>query len=98
VPWTAFLFAVVLMTVLLAVIAPTLRKLAEKKLPQLMGGFALVAVFLSLLITTFVIPGMQIGSLATWVGATVLVWIGSLVASFLLPSLVFRDAAPTPRS
>lgn len=98
VPWTAFLFAVVLMTVLLAVIAPTLRKLAEKKLPQLMGGFALVAVFLSLLITTFVIPGMQIASLATWVGATVLVWIGSLVASFLLPSLVFRNAAPTPRS
>lgn len=97
-PWTAFFVAVVLMSVLLAVIAPILRKMAEQRLPQLMGGFALIAVFLSLLVTSVLVPGMQITSLGAWLGATGLVWIGSLVASFLLPLLVFRNAAPAPRS
>jgi hypothetical protein len=95
VPWSAFFTAVLLMSVALAVIAPMLRKMAEKKLPQLMGGFALIAILLSLLLTSVLIPGVQIASLTNWVGATVLVWIGSLVASLLLPALVFRNATPT---
>ena len=95
IPWSAFFTAVILMSISLAVLAPMLRKMAEKKLPRLMGGFALIAILLSLLVTTLIIPGVQIGSLSTWVGATVLVWIGSLVASLLLPALVFRNATPT---
>jgi hypothetical protein len=95
VPWSAFFTAVILMSITLAIVAPMLRKVAEKRLPQLMGGFALIAILLSLLVTSLIIPGVQIGSVTTWVGATVLVWIGSLVACLLLPALVFRNAAPT---
>ena len=90
--WTAFIVAVLLMSVLLAVIAPVARKIAEKRAPQLLGGIALVAIFLSLLVTSLAVPGVQIAGLGSWIGATVLVWIGSLVASFLLPAFVFRDA------
>jgi hypothetical protein len=93
--WTAFFVAVLLMSVLLAVIAPLVRKLAEARAPQLLGGIALVAIFLSLLVTSLVVPGVQIAGLGSWIGGTVLVWIGSLVASFLLPSLVFRDRPDT---
>ena len=89
--WTAFFVAVVLMSVLLGVIAPLARRVAEKRAPQLLGGIALVAIFLSLLVTSLVIPGVQISGLGAWIGGTVIVWIGSLVASFLLPSLVFRQ-------
>jgi low temperature requirement protein LtrA len=89
--WTAFIVAVVLMSVLLAVIAPIARRVAEKRAPQLLGGIALVAIFLSLFVTSVVMPGVQISGVGTWIGGTVLVWIGSLVASFLLPSLVFRE-------
>jgi low temperature requirement protein LtrA len=90
--WTAFFVAVVLMSVLLAVIAPVARRMAEKRAPQLLGGIALVAIFLSLLVTSLLVPGVQISGVGGWIGGTVLVWIGSLVASFLLPSLVFREA------
>jgi low temperature requirement protein LtrA len=90
--WTAFFVAVVLMSVLLAVIAPVARRMAEKRAPQLLGGIALVAIFLSLLVTSLIVPGVQISGVGGWIGGTVLVWIGSLVASFLLPSLVFREA------
>jgi uncharacterized membrane protein YvlD (DUF360 family) len=92
--WTAFLVAVILMSVLLAVIAPIVRKAAEKRAPQLLGGIALVAIFLSLLVTSLIVPGVEISGAGAWIGGTVLVWIGSLVASFLLPALVFRE---TPR-
>ena len=91
--WGAFVVAVILMSVALAVIAPVVRKIAEKRAPQLMGGIALVAILLSLVVTSLVVPGVQISGLAAWIGGTVLVWLGSLVASFLLPSLVFRDRA-----
>jgi hypothetical protein len=97
VSWTAFVVAVLLMSVLLAVIAPLARKFAEKRAPQLLGGIALVAIFLSLLVTSVVIPGVQIAGVGSWIAGTVLVWIGSLVASFLLPSLVFREAAAAPK-
>ena len=89
--WTAFFVAVLLMSVVLALVAPVARKIAEKRAPQLMGGISLVAIFLSLLVTSLLVPGMQIGGIASWVAGTVIVWIGSLVASFLLPSLVFRE-------
>jgi low temperature requirement protein LtrA len=92
--WAAFLVAVLLMSLLLALIAPLARKVAEKRAPQLLGGIALVAIFLSLLVTSILVPGMEIGGIGAWIGGTVLVWLGSLVASFLLPSMVFRDQSP----
>jgi hypothetical protein len=92
--WTAFFVAVILMSAALAVISPIVRKAAAKRAPQLMGGIALIAILLSLLLTTLVVPGVQISGLVSWIGGTVLVWIGSLVASFLLPSLVFPERAP----
>jgi uncharacterized membrane protein YvlD (DUF360 family) len=93
VSWTAFFVAVILMSVALAVISPIVRKAAEKRAPQLMGGIALIAILLSLLVTSIVVQGVQISGLVSWIGGTVLVWIGSLVASFLLPSLVFPERA-----
>jgi hypothetical protein len=89
--WGAFFVAVILMSLALAVIAPLARKMAEKRAPQLLGGIALVAIFLSLLVTSIAVSGVQIAGIGTWIAGTVLVWIGSLVASFLLLSLVFRE-------
>jgi low temperature requirement protein LtrA len=94
--WTAFFVAVLLMSVVLALIAPVARRIAEKRAPQLMGGISLVAIFLSLLVTSLLVSGMEIGGIGSWVAGTVIVWIGSLIASFLLPSLVFREKARPP--
>jgi uncharacterized membrane protein YvlD (DUF360 family) len=96
--WTAFFVAVLLMSVVLALVAPTVRKIAEKRAPQLMGGISLVAIFLSLLVTSLLVPGMQIGGVASWVAGTVIVWLGSLVASFLLPAVVFPEKKRLPET
>jgi uncharacterized membrane protein YvlD (DUF360 family) len=94
--WTAFFVAVLLMSVVLALIAPAARRIAEKRAPQLMGGISLVAIFLSLLVTSLLVSGMEIGGIGSWIAGTVIVWIGSLIASFLLPSLVFPEKAQPP--
>ena len=95
--WTAFFVAVLLMSAVLALVAPAARRIAEKRAPQLMGGISLVAIFVSLLVTSLLVPGMQIAGVTSWVAGTVIVWIGSLVASFLLPAVVFRDRAAASR-
>jgi hypothetical protein len=45
-------------------------------------------------VTDLIMPGMELGGIANWLAATLLVWIGSLVASILLPLYVFRQLAP----
>lgn len=91
----AFIVAVLIFSAVQGVLGPLMTKISMNKLPQLMGGISLVTIFLGLWITSAVVDGLQIGGLANWLGATLLVWIGSLVAGILLPKYVlksFREA------
>ena len=36
-------------------------------------------------------PGFDMGGLSNWLAATLLVWLGSLVAEILLPIYVFKQ-------
>lgn len=56
-----------------------------------MGGISLVTIFIGLWITSVLVSGMEIGGIANWLAATLLVWIGSLVAEILLPIYVFKQ-------
>ncbi|MEM1235419.1 MAG: phage holin family protein [Pseudomonadota bacterium] len=87
----AFVVAVLLFSVILAVLTPIIRKVSEKSMPQLMGGIALITIFVGLLVTELIMPAFTIGGLSNWVLATLLVWVGSLIASFLIPRFVFTD-------
>ncbi len=87
----SFIVAVVLFSVAQAVLGPIVRKTAEKKMPQLMGGIALITIFIGLFVTDLIMTGMEIGGIANWLAATLLVWLGSLIASVLLPKYVFKQ-------
>ncbi len=52
-----------------------------------MGGIALVSIAVCLFLTNLIMAGMDMGGLTNWIAATVLVWIGSLAATFLLPQV-----------
>ena len=43
--------------------------------------------FVALLITDIFTDGVSISGIGTWIGATVVVWVGSLLAAFILPFL-----------
>lgn len=94
----SFVIAVVIFSVVQTVLGPLITKISFRNLPQLMGGIALVTIFFGLFITEMIMDGMTIGGISNWLAATLLVWLGSLVATILLPIYVFRQLAEKARS
>ena len=89
----AFIVAVVIFTILTAVIEPLVGKLAADRAPALESGSALVSTFLALLLTTVISDGLNIDGASTWIIATVLVWLLTMIAGVLLPKFFLDDAA-----
>jgi hypothetical protein len=89
----AFVIAVAIFSLVQTILGPLITKISFRNFPQLMGGIALVVIFVGLFVTDLIMPGMEIGGIANWLAATLLVWIGSLVASILLPIYVFKQLA-----
>jgi hypothetical protein len=52
-----------------------------------LGGVALISTFVALVITDVFSDGVSISGIGTWIGATVIVWLGALLAVFVLPYL-----------
>lgn len=94
----AFVIAVAIFSLVQSVLGPLITKISIKSFPQLMGGIALVTIFVGLFITGIIMDGMEIGGIANWLAATLLVWIGSLVASILLPIYVFKQLSDKAKS
>ena len=87
----AFLVAVAVFSLVQSILGPLITKLSLKSFPQLMGGIALVTIFVGLFVTELIMDSMQIGGISNWLAATLLVWVGSLIASILLPIYVFKQ-------
>ncbi|MBB3044076.1 phage holin family protein [Nocardioides sp. LMS-CY] len=96
---TAFVIAVVIFTVVYAVAQPFLTQMALSKAPALRGGVALVATLVGLIITAAVSDGLSIsGGALTWIEATVIVWIVSLIGVLILPFVIIKKKAEEKRA
>lgn len=86
---TGFITALVIFTVAVALMTPFLASVMRRNQSSsaALGGVSLIATFVALLITTLVTDGLSISGIGTWIGATVVVWLGSLLAVFILPYL-----------
>jgi uncharacterized membrane protein YvlD (DUF360 family) len=84
---TAFIIAVVIFTVVLALMTPFLASQLRKHGSAALGGVALIATLVSLIITDLISDGFTIDGLGTWIAAAVIVWAASLLAAFILPYL-----------
>lgn len=87
----SLIIVVLLFTVIQVVADPLVTKLSEKNLPALKGGVSLVVVFVGLIVTEIFVSGFTIGGIANLLASTLLVWLGSLIASILLPIYVFKE-------
>ena len=88
---TAFILAVVIFTVLTAVLQPLITKTAMQSAPALQGSSALVTTLLALVITDLVSDGLSISGAITWLLATIIVWLATMLASVLLPMFLFKQ-------
>jgi uncharacterized membrane protein YvlD (DUF360 family) len=86
---SAFIIAVVIFTVVLALMTPFLASQLRRggSSSAALGGVALIATLVSLIITDFLSDGFTISGIGTWVLAAVIVWAASLLAAFILPYL-----------
>ena len=94
----AFLIAIVIFTAVEVIFQPLIQKMALKNAPALLGGTALVATLLGLIVTSWISSGLQITGLTTWVLATLIVWLAALLAGLLLPVILVKMGVESARA
>ena len=85
--WEGLLWATLIYTVVFALMQPFLALQARRRATPLLGGVALIASLIALIVANVISDGLDISGIGTWVAAAVIVWIASLLAAFILPFL-----------
>ena len=86
----SFFVAVLIFTVVFALMQPFLISQFRRGNSAALGGVALIATLVALIVTDLLSDGFSIDGAGTWVAATVIVWLGALLAAFILPFLGLR--------
>jgi uncharacterized membrane protein YvlD (DUF360 family) len=86
-----FLIALIIFTVAELLIEPIIEKLFTQHAEKLRVLSALVTTFLALLVTDLISDGLDIEGAGTWILATVIVWLGTLLAGVILVRLFLED-------
>ena len=86
---TGFVVDLIIFTIALALLTPFLASMLRRNRANAsaMGGISLIGTFVALLITDILSDGLNISGIGTWIAATVIVWLASLLAVFILPYL-----------
>lgn len=95
---SGFVVAVIVFTIAFALLQPFLVVQFRRAVPAAIGGVALIATFVSLVITVAISDGISISGVVTWIAATFIVWLASLLAVFILPFLGLRKYMQENRS
>ncbi len=88
----AFVIAVIIFTVVEVIMQPFFTKMAMNSAKALQGGTVLLTTLFGLIVTNLISDGLTIRGLSTWLLATLIVWIGAVIASLLLPVLIAKRA------
>src|SRR5262245_21217048 len=88
--WVGFLIVVGIFTAARFILAPLMMKLSMLYTRALMGGSALVTIFVALLITWFLSSHLTITGVTTWVFATLILWLFRVVAMLVLRLVIFK--------
>ncbi|WP_062460962.1 phage holin family protein [Demequina soli] len=92
-PFTALIVATLVYTVAQWILSPLIFKMATKYANAILGGVGLVSTFVALLIATLVVSDFTISGVGTWIAATVLVWLITALATWILPMFLLKEAA-----
>ena len=86
---TGFIVSLIVFTIATALLTPFLASMLSwnRANSAALGGVALISTFAALVVTEIFSDGLDISGVGTWIGATVVVWLGALLAVFILPFL-----------
>lgn len=87
----SIIVVVLVFTVVQVIADPLITKISEKNVPALKGGVALAVTFVGLLVTDLIASGLTIGGVSNLLAATLLVWLGAVIAGVLIPMFLFKE-------
>lgn len=94
----AFFYVVVIFTVLQSLFAPFLAKVTARNASALLGAVGLISTFLALLIAATVSDGLTISGASTWLYASLIVWLVTLLATLLIPIILVKMGVQAARN
>ncbi len=95
---SGFVVSVLVFAVLQSVLSPFLAKVAHRHARALLGGVGLLSTFVALLIAHFFTSGLQIVGVTAWIASTVVVWLVTALATWLLPFLFVKKKVEQNRA
>ncbi len=90
-----FLTAVVIFTVAQGILSPFFLKMASRYASAFLGGIGLLSTLVALILASLFSSGISINGIASWIAATVIVWLVTAIATLVLPMLVLKNKATT---
>ena len=93
----AFVLAVLIFTGISLITQPLITKMALKNAEALQGSSALITTFIALVLTALISDGLNIDGFDTWIFATLIVWLVTLVAGILLPMIFLKKVVVEER-
>ena len=87
---TAFFVVVIIVAVLQSVLAPFIAKSTARSAPALLGAAGLISTFIALVVANIAVEGLTITGVSTWILATLIVWLVTMIAAFLLPLILVK--------
>jgi uncharacterized membrane protein YvlD (DUF360 family) len=85
-----FFVAVVIFTVVFALMHPFLLVQMRRGRGLAFVGAALLATLIALIVADLLSDGLTIEGVGTWIAATVIIWLAALLAAFILPFFGLR--------
>jgi hypothetical protein len=90
---SGFITAVVIFAVAQAILSPFFLKMASRYASAFLGGIGLVSTLAALILASVFTHGLSIRGIGSWIGATIVVWLVTALATLLLPVLVLKKKA-----
>jgi len=89
----AFVLAVAIFTVFVAILEPLVSNAADRWANFLGGASALIATGLALILTNWLSDGLSIDGIGTWVLATLIVWAAATIVGVVLVRAFANEVA-----
>lgn len=87
---SGFVVAVLIFTLAQAILSPFFLKMSSRYASAFLGGIGLLSTFAALVLASTLTHGISIRGIGSWVGATVVTWLATALATLALPLLVLK--------
>ena len=88
--WRGFLVAVAVFALSQSILTPFIARMANRYVPAALGGIGLISTLVALLLAQLFPGGLHIDGFATWITATLLIWVTTTLGAIFLPMIFLK--------